>query len=368
MSEHHHQALFEPLQLGSVTVKNRVLMAPLTRNRAKPDGTPWAVAEEYYAQRASAGLIFTEATQISAMGKGYINTPGIYRDEHVVAWRNITKAVHAAGGKIALQLWHVGRISHSSLLPDNADPIAPSAIQAKSQTFIETGMVDVSPPRAMTLDDIKTVIEEYRRAAENAKAAGFDAVEVHAANGYLLDQFIRDGSNQRDDEYGGSVENRIRLLLEVVEAVIDVYGADKVGVRLSPTGGFNDMHDSDPKQTFVTAVKALNKYGLAFLHVVEEFPGEDANTEDQAVNKAVRDAWSGPYIANGGLDAAKASQLVESGDADAVTFGRPFIANPDLPKRIRTGADWNEPDQETFYGGDEKGYTDYPTLDEQQAA
>ena len=368
MSEIHHEALFAPLTLGSVALKNRVLMAPLTRNRAKPDGTPWAVAAEYYAQRASAGLIFTEATQISPMGKGYINTPGIHREAHVAAWREITKAVHEAGGKIAVQLWHVGRISHSSLLPDGAAPLAPSALQAKSQTFIDTGMVDVSMPRAMTTDDINTVIDEYRRAAENAKAAGFDAVEVHAANGYLLDQFLRDGSNKRNDEYGGSAENRTRLLVDVVETVAGVYGADKVGVRLSPTGGFNDMRDSNPKDTFVTAVKALNRFGLAFLHVVEEFPGEEASAADRAVIQAVRAAWAGPYIANGGLDAAKAARLVESGHADAVTFGRPFIANPDLPARIRKNAPWAEADQATFYGGDEKGYTDYPTLDQQKAA
>ena len=367
MTTTHHDALFESLTLGSVALKNRVLMAPLTRNRAKPDGTPWDVAAEYYAQRAGAGLIFTEATQISPMGKGYINTPGIHSDAQTKAWRAITKAVHDAGGKIALQLWHVGRISHSSLLPDEAQPLAPSAIQAKSQTFIEAGMVDVSEPRAMTVDDIETVIGEYRHAAENAKAAGFDAVEVHAANGYLLDQFIRDGSNKRDDQYGGSAENRVRLLTQVVETVIEVFGADKVGVRLSPTGGFNDMSDSNPAETFVTAVKALNKYGLAFLHMVEEFPGEEASDADKAVIKAVLDAWQGPYIANGGLDAAKASQMVESGHADAVTFGRPYIANPDLAERIRKGAAWNEADHETFYGGNEKGYTDYPTL-EQQAA
>ncbi|MEO0392339.1 MAG: alkene reductase [Pseudomonadota bacterium] len=368
MSDVHHQALFEPFQLGSISLKNRVLMAPLTRNRAQPDGTPWQVAADYYAQRAGAGLIFTEATQIAPMGKGYVNTPGIHNDDQVAAWREITKAVHNAGGKIAVQLWHVGRISHRSLLPDEAQPLAPSAIRANSQTFTDDGMVDVSEPRAMTEDDIKQVIGQYRRAAENAKAAGFDAVEVHAANGYLLDQFLRDGSNQRDDAYGGSAENRTRLLREVVEAVIDVYGADKVGVRLSPTGGFNDMHDSNPTDTFVTAVKALNKYGLAFLHMVETFPGEDSSDADRAVLKAVRSAWTGAYIANGGFGAEDGAQAVALGHADAIAYGRPFIANPDLPRRIRQGASWNDPDDSTFYGGDEKGYTDYPTLEQQKAA
>ena len=368
MTDTHHAPLFEPLTLGAVELKNRVLMAPLTRNRAHPDGTPWEEAEKYYAQRAGAGLIFTEATQISPLGKGYINTPGIHEDKHVEAWSKITKAVHDAGGKIAIQLWHVGRISHTSLLPDGEQPLAPSALRANGQTFTEDGMTDVSEPRAMNLDDIKALIDQYRTAAENAKKAGFDAIEVHAANGYLLDQFLRDGSNKRNDAYGGVAENRVRLLKEVLDTVIEVYGADKVGVRLSPTGGFNDMSDSDPKGTFTTVVKALNEYSLAFLHVVEEFPGEDTNEEEQAVIRAVRDAWDGPYIANGGLDAEKAAKMVEDGKADAVTFGRPYIANPDLAERIRTGAKWNEPDHETFYGGDEKGYTDYPTLDEQKAA
>ncbi|MBV6631559.1 MAG: alkene reductase [Alphaproteobacteria bacterium] len=368
MTNTNHAALFEPLKLGGIDVLNRVLMAPLTRNRAHPDGTPAEMAIEYYRQRAGAGLIFTEATQVSAMGKGYINTPGIYTDGHAAAWKKITDAVHEAGGKIAIQLWHVGRISHSSLLPNNAKPYAPSAIAAKSQTFIETGMVDVSEPQAITVEEIKATVAEYRHAAELAKQAGFDAIEIHSANGYLIDQFIRDGSNKRTDEYGGPIENRIRFLKEVTEAVLEVWPADKVGFRLSPTGGFNDMSDSDPAATFSAVAKAMNAYGLAFLHMVEEFPGEESSAEDQAVNKAVREAWTGAYIANGGFDAAKADAAVASGAADAVAFGRPFISNPDLPKRIAKGASLTEPDQTTFYGGDGKCYTDYPTLEQEAAA
>ncbi|MEM6902146.1 MAG: alkene reductase [Pseudomonadota bacterium] len=368
MTETHHAALFEPLSIGSIEVPNRVLMAPLTRNRAHPDGTPAEMAVEYYRQRAGAGLIFTEATQVSAMGKGYINTPGIYTNGHAAAWKKITDAVHGAGGKIAIQLWHVGRISHTSLLPDGAQPVAPSAIQAKSQTFIETGMVDVSEPRALSVEEIKATVGDYRRAAALSKQAGFDGIEIHAANGYLLDQFIRDGSNKRDDAYGGSAENRARLLKEVTEAVLEVWPADKVGLRLSPTGGFNDMADSDPAATFSTVVKELEPYGLAFLHMVEQFPGEESTAADKAIIKAVRDAWSGAYIANGGFEAVDAVEAISSGHVDAVTFGRPFISNPDLPTRFAKGATLTPPDGDTFYGGDQKGYTDYPTLDQEAAA
>ncbi|HCI47713.1 MAG TPA: alkene reductase [Rhodospirillaceae bacterium] len=368
MTDAHNSVLFETVAFGSIKSANRVLMAPLTRNRANPDGTPGDLAAEYYTQRAGAGVIITEATQISPFGKGYLNTPGIHSPEQVAKWRETTEAVHAAGGKIVLQLWHVGRISHTSLLPNGEQPMAPSAIRAKSQTFIETGMTDVSEPRAMTVEDIKTTIGQYRQAAENAKAAGFDGVEVHGANGYLLDQFLRDGSNKRSDSYGGPVENRIRLLDEVVEAVVDVLGADRVGVRLSPTGGFNDMSDSNPTETFVAAAKALGRYGLAYLHVVEKFPGEEQTAENKTVIKAVRAAWSGAYIANGDYDADEAAAAIRDGHATAVAFGRPFIANPDLPKRFKLAADLNEPDQQTFYGGNEKGYTDYPALADEQAA
>ena len=358
------QTLFSPLKLGALDLPHRVLMAPLTRNRAHPDGTPADLAVEYYRQRASAGLIITEATQISAEGKGYINTPGIHGDAHVKAWKKITDAVHEAGGRIALQLWHVGRISHTSLLPNGESPVAPSAIRANSQTFTENGPTDVSEPRALALSEIPRLIEEYRKAAERAKEAGFDMVEVHAANGYLLDQFIQDKTNTRDDAYGGSAENRVRLMKEVVEAVAEVWGADHVGVRLSPLGQFNDMGDSDPEATFTAAYKALNGLGLAYLHVVEKFPGSQPTSEEGAILDRLRTHWAGTYIANGDFDAETANAWIKKGRADGITFGRPFISNPDLPERFKRGAPLTEPDQSTFYGGDHHGYTDYPSLEE----
>ncbi len=353
--------LFRPLKLGAQELPNRVLMAPLTRNRAQPDGTPHAMAIDYYRQRASAGLILTEATQISAEGKGYINTPGIHTDAHVEGWAKITEAVHAAGGRIWLQLWHVGRISHTSLLPDGQAPVAPSAIRANAQTFID-GMVDVSEPRALALDEMPRIVADFRAAAERAKAAGFDGVEVHAANGYLLDQFLQDGTNTRTDAYGGSVETRLRLPLEVTQAVAEIWGPDRVGLRLSPFGTFNDMDDSDREGHFSKIYTAFDTLGLAYLHVVEKFPGIDATPDQAAALDRLRALWSGTYIANGDFDAALATDWIARGRADAVTFGRPFIANPDLPERFRLGAALNEPDGRTFYGGDTTGYTDYPFL------
>lgn len=355
--------LFDPLTLGRINTRNRIQMAPLTRNRAQPDGVPGEFAAEYYAQRASAGLIFTEATQISPMGKGYINTPGIHSADQVAKWREITDGVHAQGGKIVLQLWHVGRISHSSLLPDNAQPVAPSAIRAQAQTFIATGPVDTDEPRALSCDEIPALVADYVQAAQNAMDAGFDGVEIHAANGYLIDQFIKSGSNHREDEYGGSVENRLRLLKEVVTGVSKAIGSDRVGVRLSPTGSFNDMHDADPEATFIAAADMLNGFNLAFLHVVEAFPGAEGLENADAINAAVRKAWTGVYIANGGYTPDSAKAAIENGHADAVTFGRDYIANPDLVERIRTGAPLNEGNPDTYYGGGAEGYTDYPALE-----
>ena len=360
--------LYEPGKVGDTEVSNRVFMAPLTRNRAKPDGTPGDLSALYYAQRASGGLLITEATQVSAMGKGYLNTPGIYDDTHVEAWKAITNAVHDKGGKIFIQLWHVGRISHTSLLPANASPVAPSAIQAVSQTFTEEGMVDVSSPREMTVEDINQTVEDYRLAAQQAKAAGFDGVEVHAANGYLIDQFLQDKTNQRSDEYGGSVDKRFRFLNEALKAVTDVWGSQKVGVRLSPTGTFNDMGDSDPLNNFGYVIEQLNKQNLAYLHMVEEFPGIAVDDKESDIVKNLRAKWNGFYISNGGYEKESAESVIESGYADAIAFGRPFISNPDLPKRLELGAALNEADQTTFYGGDAEGYTDYPFLDEAQAA
>ena len=359
--------LFRPILTGAVELPNRVVMAPLTRNRAKADGTPNAMAEEYYRQRTSAGLIVTEATQVSPEGKGYVDTPGIHDDSHVTAWRRITDTVHAGGGRIFLQLWHVGRISHVSLLPGGQAPVAPSAIRAKTQTFNADGFVDTSQPRALETEEMPRIVADFADAAERAKEAGFDGVEVHAANGYLLDQFLRDGSNQRTDAYGGSVENRARLALEVTEAVARVWGADRVGIRLSPFGAFNDMSDSAPEQTFAAVYRQLDRLGLAYLHVVESFPGSEYTAQDAAALDRLRALWSGPYIANGDFDAARAAEWIERGRTDAVSFGRPFIANPDLPERYRTDAALNTPDQATFYGGGAEGYIDYPFIDREAA-
>jgi N-ethylmaleimide reductase len=357
-----HDSLFTPLKVGAITVPNRILLAPLTRNRALPDGVPGALAAQYYTQRASGGLLITEATQITAMGKGYVNTPGIHSNEQIAAWKEITGAVHDAGGKIALQLWHVGRISHSSLLPDNAQPVSSSAIRANAQTFNETGLVDTDEPRALDVDEIPGLIADYVQAARNARKAGFDLVEIHAANGYLIDQFLRDGANKRRDSYGGSVFNRVRLLREITEAVAKSIGADRVGVRLSPTGTFNDISDSDPATLFTAAVKSIDTLGLAYLHLVEDFGEPDPNLNNAAVLATVREAWSGVYIGNGDYDAGKAERAVSSGKADAIAFGRSFLANPDLPARIRSDTTLNAADHTTFYGGGAEGYTDYPAL------
>ncbi len=355
--------LFEPVQLGSLILANRVFMAPLTRNRAHADGVPSELAATYYTQRASAGLIVTEATQISAMGKGYINTPGIHSPEQVRAWSRIVEAVHKSGGRIFLQLWHVGRISHTSLLPNNARPVAPSAIRANSQTLIATGLVPVSEPVALTASGIQETLNDYRQAADNAKEAGFDGVEIHAANGYLIDQFLKTGSNRRTDEYGGVASNRVRFLMETVERVLEVWNSAQVGVRISPTGGFNDMSDDNPLETFSVAVARLNGYGLGYLHVVETAQNSKGSSEeDLAMSAHLRTLWKGLYIVNGGYDGLRGECALASGHADAVAYGRAFLANPDLPRRLQLGAALNEPDPTSFYGGDAVGYTSYPAL------
>ena len=355
--------LFESIQLGSLVLTNRVFMAPLTRNRADADGVPGELAATYYSQRASAGLIVTEATQISPMGKGYFNTPGIHSPEQVRAWSRIVESVHKSGGQIFLQLWHVGRISHSSLLPNHAQPVAPSAIRANSQTLIATGLAPVSEPVALTASGIKETLDDYRRAAGNAKAAGFDGVEIHAANGYLIDQFLRTGSNQRSDEYGGVASNRVRVLTEAVERVLEVWDPRHVGVRISPTGSFNDMSDDNPFDTFSVAVGRLNDYGLGYLHVVEMAQNSKGPSEvDIAMSAHLRTLWKGLYVANGGYDRPRGEEAIRSGHADAIAYGRNFLANPDLPRRLQLGAALNEPDPTTFYGGGAAGYTSYPAL------
>ncbi len=361
-------ALLNPLTLGPYQLKNRVIMAPLTRMRAGEGNVPQAMSVEYYRQRAGAGLIITEASQISPQGQGYPSTPGIHSAEQVAAWRQITDAVHAAGGRIFLQLWHVGRISHSSFQPDARPPVAPSPIAAAGQTMTaQWSMAPYETPHALTLDEIPRLIEDYRNAARNALQAGFDGVEIHGANGYLLDQFLEDNSNQRTDAYGGSIENRARLLLEVTDAVCEIWGADRVGVRLSPFGSFNDMADSDPAAHFAQIIGWLSDRKLAYLHLIQPRATSaggsddvDANAPDTA--KMFRANFDGVLIAAGGYKPDTADAAIAEGHADAVAFGRLFIANPDLPARIGQDATLNAYDRPTFYGGGEKGYTDYPFL------
>lgn len=353
--------LFEKGTLGNIEVNNRVFMAPLTRNRAHPDGTPHEMAIKYYAQRAGAGLIVSEATQVSPQGKGYINTPGIYNLKHVNAWKQVTDAVHKNGGKIVLQLWHVGRIGHYSLLADGETPVAPSAIKANANTVTENGGQPVSEPRALSLEEIKSTVTDFVRGAKLAIDAGFDGVEIHGANGYLFNQFLSTNTNIREDEYGGSPENRARALLEVVDAVSNEIGSAKVGVRVSPTGAFNDIHDEQADETYSYLYAKLDQRKLAYLHVAERFPGADISNEDEILLNKLRLSYSGNYIGNGGYEKLSAVKAVDDG-AFAVAFGRPFIANPDFPKRLASNAELAEVNQDTIYGGDEKGYSDYPSL------
>lgn len=366
MSE-QQDPLYRPFTLGDLRLPNRVLMAPLTRSRSKqPGDVPWELNATYYTQRAGAGLIFSEATQVSPQGKGYAFTPGIHSDEQVDGWRKVTEAVHDAGGRIYLQLWHVGRISRPELQPEGQLPVAPSAIKPEgAQTFIDaqSGLVEVLEPRALSSEEIPGVVEQFRRGARNAKHAGFDGVEIHGANGYLLDQFIRSKSNRRDDEYGGSIENRLRFPMMVVDAVVDVWGGERTGIRVSPTGTFNDMQDDDPVATYGAFAKKLNDSGIAFIEVVEDsFQGNEADGRPESVIQAIRQNFKGAYIANGNYSAEEARQRIVEGLCDLVTFGRMFISNPDLPERFRKESPLEEYDQDTFYGGDERGYTDYPSL------
>ena len=354
--------LFDPIRIGAIDLANRVVMAPLTRSRAADGLVPSPMAIEYYAQRATAGLIITEATQVSPLAQGYIATPGLFTREQIAGWRKVTDEVHRRGGRIVVQLWHVGRVSHTSLLPDGEVPVAPSAIRANTKTFTADGYVDTSAPRALRIDEIPGVVADFARAARNAIEAGFDGVEVHAANGYLIDQFMRDGSNHRDDAYGGSIENRTRLLHEVVQATVEAIGAERVGVRIAPVTPANDMHDSNPQALFERAVERLDALGIAYVHVIEGATGgpRDVQPFDYAV---LRGKFRGAWIVNNGYDREMAEAAVREGRADAVAFGRAYIANPDLVRRLRENAPLNEPDRLTFYGGGAEGYIDYPSLD-----
>lgn len=354
--------LFSPVKVGPYTLPNRMVMAPMTRLRAI-GSVPNSLMATYYAQRASAGLIVTECTMVSPLSVGYMNCPGIYSPEQIAGWRLVTDAVHERGGRIFLQLWHSGRISHPSLLGGKL-PVAPSAIAAEGELHTPEGKRPMETPRALETHEIPEVVEQFRKGAENALAAGFDGVEFHGAFGYLIDQFLQDGSNQRTDEYGGSIENRARFLLEVVEAVASVWGANRVGIKLSPSNTYYSMRDSNPKATFSYAIDALNRFGLAYLHLME--PNEtDLATRDvlNPVTPYFRPIFKGTLIANGGYDHPKGDGILALRDADLVSFGKLFLANPDLPKRFELNAPLNTPAPSTFYSPDEHGYTDYPFLE-----
>lgn len=360
--------LFQPVPFGPYTLSNRIVMAPLTRSRAQKDDIPSLLAPEYYEQRASAGLIIAEATQISPQGKGYAFTPGIYNEAQVAGWKPVTAAVHKQGGRIFLQLWHVGRISHPDLQPGGALPVAPSAVTPQGKAFTEGGFVPFVTPRALELAEIPGIVEQYRTASHYALDAGFDGVEIHAANGYLIDQFLRDSTNKRTDAYGGSLENRTCLLLEVTEAVVGVWGADRVGVRLSPISPANDIADSDPATLFTYVVEQLNRFGLLYLHLVEGATGGAREVADGFDLQTLRRLFKGIYIANNGYDRALAVKARQDGLADLVAFGRPFISNPDLVDRLQLAAPLTPLDPATLYGGGAKGYIDYPSLEQQKAA
>jgi len=365
------KSLFDPLQVGSLHLPNRIVMAPLTRNRA-PDAIPTPLMAEYYAQRASAGLLVSEATAISHQGQGYADVPGLYGSEQLDGWKRVTQAVHARGGRICCQLWHVGRVSHVDLQPQGQQPVAPSAIAAKTKTYLlKDGVgafVPVSEPRALDASELPGIVQDFRHAARHAiTTAGFDAVEVHGANGYLLDQFLKTGANQRKDDYGGSIANRARLLLEVMRAVVEEVGGGRVGLRLSPVTPANDIADEQPQALFEHVVRELAPLGLAYLHLIEGATGGPREVEGRPFDyEALRRAWreagaKGAWMVNNGYDKALAERALEHG-ADLVAFGKAYISNPDLVERLRANAPLNAWDSKTFYGGGEKGYTDYPAL------
>lgn len=364
-------SLFDPVQAGDLALANRIVMAPLTRNRA-PNAVPRDITATYYAQRASAGLLITEATAISQQGQGYADVPGLYGTEQLDAWKRVTDAVHAEGGKIVVQLWHVGRVSHTELQPDNGKPVAPSAITAKTKTvLIKEGVptfVETSEPRALDASELPGIVHAYAAAARNAvETAGFDGVELHGANGYLLDQFLKTGSNKRTDDYGGSISNRARLLLEATRAVVDAVGGGRTGIRLSPVTPANDVHDADPQPLFDYLIRQLAPLGLAYIHVIEGATGGPRELDDrpfdyEALKAAYREAGGkGAWMVNNGYDKPLAEEALKEGD-DLIAFGRPFISNPDLVRRLREGAALNPWDKTTFYGGGEAGYIDYPAL------
>jgi N-ethylmaleimide reductase len=367
-------SLFDPITVGQQLLANRIVLAPLTRNRS-PNAVPTALAATYYAQRASAGLLITEATAISHQGQGYADVPGLYTPEQVAAWKTVTDAVHTAGGRIFVQLWHVGRISHTSLQPDGQAPVAPSAIRAKAKTYLirpdgSGKFTETSEPRALALNEIPGIVADYRRAARAAVEAGFDGIEIHAANGYLIDQFLRSGSNHRDDAYGGSIENRTRLLREVLHAIVGEIGPERSAIRISPVTPANDAADPQPQPLFTRVVELLAEHALAYVHVIEgatggarDYQQGDAPFDYAALKRAYAEAGGrAAWMVNNGYDPTLAERTVARGDADLIAFGKAFIGNPDLVRRLREQAPLNTPDQSTFYGGGAQGYTDYPAL------
>ncbi|MCE8424613.1 MAG: alkene reductase [Candidatus Methanoperedens sp.] len=354
--------LLTPFKLGDIELSNRMVMAPMTRCRAIEGNVPNPLAVNYYRQRSSTGLIITEGSQVSTQGVGYVRTPGIHSAEQVAGWKRVTDAVHKAGGKIFLQLWHVGRVSHPDFL-GGALPVAPSALPFEGEVHTPQGKKKFVIPRALELDEIPGVIEQFRKGAENAKAAGFDGVEIHGANGYLLDQFLRDGSNKRTDKYGGSLQNRVRLPLEVTEAVADIWGADRVGYRISPHFSSYSMSDTNPRQTFSYFAKELNDVRLGYVHIIEPVGGRmGAITQDERFAPTIHEIFEGALILNGGYDARSGNEAIEKGEADLISFGVLFLANSDLPLRFMKNAPLNSADVATFYAGEDKGYIDYPEL------
>jgi N-ethylmaleimide reductase len=353
--------LFDSIKVGSLTLPNRMVMAPMTRGRALADGTPTAIMAQYYQQRATAGLIISEATAISPMGMGWVNAPSIFKPEDIKGWQVVTDAVHSRDGRIFLQLWHMGRVSHSDFL-NGQQPVGPSAIAAKGYSHTPNGKKPYQTPRPLTIDEIRATLRDYATATKNAREAGFDGVEIHAANGYLIDQFLRDSANQRTDEYGGTIANRTRFMLEVVEAVVAAWSPDQVGIRLSPAIPYNDMSDSDQVGLFTQAAEQLNQFNLAYLHILEGLPGSAMAGPDPRVTPHLRHAYNGILIVNGGYNQEIGEQTIANGEADLIAYGTPFLANPDLVERFRQSAALNTPDSHTFYTPDEKGYTDYPAL------
>lgn len=353
--------LFSPITIGDYSLRNRIFMAPMTRCRSVQENVPNAMMAEYYAQRSSAGLIITEGTQISTMGIGYPCTPGIHTPEQVDGWQQVTQAVHANGGRIFLQLWHVGRISHPAY-HHGETPVSASAIKPAGEIYTPEGMKAFVTPRELTADEIKDVVSDYVNGAKNAIKAGFDGVEIHGANGYLIDQFLRDGTNHRDDEYGGSVENRARFLFEIVKGVSFAIGSERTGVRLSPSGTFNDMSDSNPQKHFGYICKKLNAFDLAYLHIIDALEGDIRHGANVVELRQIREAYRGVLVTNGGYDKERADNAIRNAEADAVAFGALYLANPDLPERFKADAELNTPDPDTFYTQDEKGYLDYPSM------